>query len=88
MKGLQETINSFKIKQTVVGASIKVKDWVNHFVVLLDSPVISASIFWAEAFIENKLLDSDITFVEIKHVFSKAKSNKVLGQDRGPYKIF
>lgn len=55
-----------RFKKTFVGEPIKVEDWVNHFVTVLDHPVTPTSILWAKSFIENKLLDLAITFGEIK----------------------
>jgi hypothetical protein len=62
--------------------------WVEYFKTLLNPPVLSGTISYAEPLIEDELLDRDFTFQELQVALSKAKNDKAPGCDGIPYEFF
>jgi hypothetical protein len=68
--------------------TVKVSDWVPHFFSLLNPPLQSNTIVYAEPYIQNDVLDRRFDREELKLVLLKAKNNKAAGEDGVPYEYY
>jgi len=87
-KNCWRAINSFKLKADNVVGNITPEEWVRHFKNLLNPPLLSASVSYAEPLIRDEGLDAPFTLTELKAALAAAPNNKSPGADRVPYEFF
>lgn len=70
------------------GSDISSAELARYFETLLNPQTYVESISYAENFVTNDILDSEIIIDEIEIVLNKAKKNKAPGEDRVPYEFY
>lgn len=81
-------INSLKVKDSKVVGKIQPGQWIKHFKLLLNPPLLAGSISFTEPFLQNDYLDSEFTLPEIKSILAKLKNDKAPGYDRVSYEFY
>jgi len=87
-KACWQAINSFKQGSVKIIGNISTNDWVGHFRNLLNPPLLSSAISYAEPLIRDEVLDAPFTMTELKDVLAAVKAGKAPGFDRVPYCFF
>lgn len=86
-KTLWKAINSFKLKGANITGRVTISEWVIHFKQLLNPPLLSGSMCYAQPLIIDNSLDCDFSFIELKTVLAKTKNGKAPGADGIPYEF-
>jgi hypothetical protein len=87
-KRFWSALNSFKCGGVKIVGSIAPEAWVMHFKNLLNPPLLSTAISYAQPLITDEILDADFNMLELRNVLARLKDNKAPGQDRVPYEFF
>jgi hypothetical protein len=87
-KKVWEAINRFKGKAAKLVGHVQINDWITHFKQLLDPPLLSARMYYAEPLIVDGYLDREFSIEELKLVLCKMKNNKAPGADGIPYEFY
>ena len=87
-KQFWDLVNKFKPKIPCCGLNVRFEDFVNYFKMLLNPPLKSNRVMYAEPYTEDPTLDKEIDFKELLEAISKAKCHKAPGPDQIPVEYY
>ncbi|XP_039298009.1 uncharacterized protein LOC120354675 [Nilaparvata lugens] len=81
-------VRQLKKRQFVIGSTISMGDWIQHFQELLNPAVTAERVLYVEPYIEDELLDASFQMQELRKIMARVKDGKAPGEDGVPYEFF
>jgi hypothetical protein len=87
-KSFWKSVRRFVGRQFIMGENITAERWFDHFRTLLGADTVHHLICYAEPYVNDELLDTPFTKVELDNLLCRVKDNKAPGEDGIPYEFY